>query len=37
MTFAVKTGQRPEAMTSAIRRQIQALDPNQPIDNVSAL
>jgi putative ABC transport system permease protein len=37
MTFVVKTAQRPEAMTSAIRRQIQALDPNLPIASVNTM
>src|SRR5215468_9476869 len=37
MTFAVRTEQKPETLTSAIRRQIQSLDSNQPIANVSAM
>jgi len=37
MTFAVRTAQDPEALISAIRRQIQSLDSNQPIANVSAM
>ena len=37
MTFAVRTTQSPEAMTATLRRQILALDPNQPIANVRTL
>ncbi|MGH9935971.1 MAG: FtsX-like permease family protein, partial [Blastocatellia bacterium] len=37
MTFAARTTQEPEALTSAIRRQIQSLDSDQPIANVNAM
>jgi len=37
MTFAVRTAQEPETLTSAIRRQIQSLDSDQSIANVSAM
>ena len=37
MTFVVRTAREPETMTSAVRRQIQSLDSNQPIASVSSM
>src|SRR5262245_4565283 len=37
MTFAVRTAQEPVTLIAPIRRQIQSLDSNQPIANVSAM
>src|SRR6185503_19397586 len=37
MTFAVRTAQKPETLVAAIRQEIQTLDRDQPIANVSTL
>jgi len=37
MVLAVRSGQDPRTLTSAIRREIQSIDPDQPIANVRTL
>lgn len=37
MVLAVRSGQDPRSLTSAIRREIQSIDPDQPIANVRTL
>jgi putative ABC transport system permease protein len=37
MTFAVRTIQKPETLTAAVRQEIQALDHDQPLANISTM
>jgi putative ABC transport system permease protein len=37
MVLAVRSAQKPRSLTSAIRREIQSIDPDQPIANVRTL